>query len=171
MGQGSGSAHRLTSTERLELQQRVRAGETHGEAGISVGCSAKSVQRLLRKTGGVKPRKKPQSALRLSLPEREDFPRTPGRRLLSSDRDAIGAFAVDRIARCCRGRGTGAVSRVAGRCQGGPTSTPAKDAEAGCMSPPPRGGRAWTQAPVVAATDRRAIGSRLSRRLGDARVA
>ena len=75
MGQGSGPAHRLTSIERRELQHRVRAGETHAEAGIAVGCSAKSVQRLLRKTGGVKPRPKLQSALRLSLPEREEISR------------------------------------------------------------------------------------------------
>jgi transposase, IS30 family len=40
-----------------------------------VGYSAKSVQRLLVKTGGVKPRSTPQSALRLSLPEREEISR------------------------------------------------------------------------------------------------
>lgn len=75
MGHGSGPAHRLTASERLELQHRVRAGESHRAAAISVGCSAKSVQRLLWKTGGVKPRTKPQSALRLSLPEREEISR------------------------------------------------------------------------------------------------
>ncbi|MGI8495963.1 MAG: IS30 family transposase, partial [Gemmatimonadaceae bacterium] len=75
MGQGSGAGHRLTSAERLELLQRVRAGETHRAAAISVGCSAKAVQRLLGKTGGLKPRTKPQSALRLSLPEREEISR------------------------------------------------------------------------------------------------
>ena len=75
MGQGSGQAHRLTSVERLELQCRVRAGETHEVAASAVGCSAKSVQRLLVKTGGVKPRARPQSAVRLSLPEREEISR------------------------------------------------------------------------------------------------
>ena len=75
MGQGSGPAHRLTGAERLELQRRVRAGETHAVAAAAVGCSAKSVQRLLVKTGGVKPRSTPQSALRLSLPEREEISR------------------------------------------------------------------------------------------------
>jgi IS30 family transposase len=75
MGQGSGQAHRLTGAERLELQRRVRAGETHAVAAAAVGCSAKSVQRLLVKTGGVKPRARPQSALRLSLPEREEISR------------------------------------------------------------------------------------------------
>ena len=75
MGQGSGQAHRLTGAERLELQRRVRAGETHAVAALAVGCSAKSVQRLLVKTGGVKPRARPQSAWRLSLPEREEISR------------------------------------------------------------------------------------------------
>jgi IS30 family transposase len=75
MRQGSGPAHRLTGAERLELQRRVRAGETHAVAATVVGCSAKSVQRLLVKTGGVKPRSTPQSALRLSLPEREEISR------------------------------------------------------------------------------------------------
>ncbi len=75
MGQGSRRAHRLTCAERLELQRRVRAGETHEVAATAVGCSAKSVQRLLVKTGGVKPRSTPQSALRLSLPEREEISR------------------------------------------------------------------------------------------------
>ena len=42
MGQGSGRAHRLTCAERLELQRRVRAGETHEVAATAVGCSAKS---------------------------------------------------------------------------------------------------------------------------------
>lgn len=75
MGQGSGQAHRLTGAERLELQCRVRAGETQEVAASAVGCSAKSVQRLLVKTGGVKPRARPQSALRLSLREREEISR------------------------------------------------------------------------------------------------
>ena len=75
MGQGSGPAYWLTEAERLELQRRVRAGETHAEAGRSVGCSAKSVQRLLRKTGGLKPRTTPHPGLRLSLPEREEISR------------------------------------------------------------------------------------------------
>ena len=75
MGQGSGPKHRLTCAERLELQRRVRAGEKHVTAAAAVGCSSKSVQRLLAKTGGIKPRVKPQSALRLSLPEREEISR------------------------------------------------------------------------------------------------
>ena len=75
MGQGSGRPHRLTYAERLELQLRVRAGQTHEVAATALGCSAKSVQRLLVKTGGVKPRSTARSALRLSLPEREEISR------------------------------------------------------------------------------------------------
>ncbi len=78
MGQGSGGARRLTGAERLELQRRVGAGETHEMAASAVGCSAKSVQRLLVKTGGVKSRARPESALRLSLAEREEISRGLG---------------------------------------------------------------------------------------------
>jgi len=75
MGQGIGPAHRLTAAERLELQCRVRAGATYAAAAVLVGCSAKSVQRLLVKTGGVKSRVRPRSPLRLSLAEREEISR------------------------------------------------------------------------------------------------
>ena len=54
MGHGSGPAHRLTSEERLSLQALVRSGGTHEAAAAAVGCSSKSVQRLLRRTGGLK---------------------------------------------------------------------------------------------------------------------
>lgn len=75
MGHGSGPSHRLTFAERSELLRRVRTGETHESAAAAVGCSAKSVQRLLGKTGGVKSRAKPRSPLRLSLAEREEISR------------------------------------------------------------------------------------------------
>jgi transposase, IS30 family len=65
----------LTVAERLEVQRRVREGQTFETAAAAVGCSTKSVQRLLAKTGGVKPRTTPRSALRLSLAEREEISR------------------------------------------------------------------------------------------------
>jgi len=34
--------HRLTSSERLEIQQRVRSGESFVAAATAVGCSSKS---------------------------------------------------------------------------------------------------------------------------------
>ena len=43
------------------------------DAAAAVGCSAKSVQRLLRTTGGRKPRRTVRSPLRLSLAEREEI--------------------------------------------------------------------------------------------------
>lgn len=75
MGQGSGPSHRLAPAERLELLRLVRAGETYQAAARAVGCSSKSVQRLLAKTGGMKPRPTARSALRLSLAEREEISR------------------------------------------------------------------------------------------------
>jgi IS30 family transposase len=63
-------------------------------AAIALGCSAKSVQRLLVKTGGVKPRTVPQSALRLSLPEREEI----SRGLLAADSCHLIAIRLGRSA-------------------------------------------------------------------------
>ena len=75
MGHGLGQAHRLTKADRLELRRRVRAGESHRAAPRAVGCSAKSVQRLPVKTGGIKSRAKPLSPFRLSLSDREEISR------------------------------------------------------------------------------------------------
>jgi transposase, IS30 family len=66
---------RLSSADRLELRRRVAAGEKFEEAAAAVGCSAKSVQRLLAATGGVPPRRTSRSHLRLSLAEREEISR------------------------------------------------------------------------------------------------
>jgi AraC-like DNA-binding protein len=55
MGQGGRHHGDCRSAERLELQRRVRDGETFEAAAAAVGCSSKSVQRLLARTGGVKP--------------------------------------------------------------------------------------------------------------------
>jgi IS30 family transposase len=65
----------LSFAERLELQERVRDGETFDVAAAAVGCSSKSVQRLLAKTGGVKPRNRPAGPVRLALAEREEISR------------------------------------------------------------------------------------------------
>lgn len=75
------NARRLSNSERLEIQRRVRAGETFEHAAMAVGCSTKSIQRLLARTGGVAPRSRPRSPLRLSLAEREEI----SRRLLAGD--------------------------------------------------------------------------------------
>ena len=75
MGRGSGPGHRLTTEERDRIQVLVRTGHTHGAAAAAVSCSAKSVQRLFRRSGGLKPRSKPRSALRLTTAEREEISR------------------------------------------------------------------------------------------------
>ena len=74
-GVGSGPTRRLSAGERQVLLVRVRAGASHAAAAAAVGCSAKSVQRLLRTTGGMKPPAPFLSTFRLSLPEREDISR------------------------------------------------------------------------------------------------
>ena len=74
-GSGSGPTRRLSADERQKLQVLVRAGASHTAAAAAVGCSAKSVQRLLRKTGGLKPPTPFTSTFRLSLREREDISR------------------------------------------------------------------------------------------------
>ncbi|MBK8540237.1 MAG: IS30 family transposase [Ardenticatenia bacterium] len=75
MGWQGDHAHRLTFAERLELERRVRSGERFEDASAAVGCSTKSVQRLLAKTGGMQPRARPRPALQLSLAEREEISR------------------------------------------------------------------------------------------------
>ncbi|MGH2445376.1 MAG: IS30 family transposase [Candidatus Limnocylindria bacterium] len=66
---------RLTSADRLEIRRRVASGERFATAAAAVGCSTKSVQRLLVRTGGMPPRRRPRSPLRLSLAEREEISR------------------------------------------------------------------------------------------------
>jgi IS30 family transposase len=65
----------LSEADTAEVQRRVRGGETHVAAAAAVGCCAKTVQRLLRRTGGIKPRGRPRAPLRLSLAEREEISR------------------------------------------------------------------------------------------------
>nr|WP_240475352.1 helix-turn-helix domain-containing protein [Vulgatibacter incomptus] len=68
-------ASRLTIDDHLELHRRFRNGDSLAVAAAAVGCSAKSVHRLLRKTGGVAPRAPTRSEARLSVVEREEVSR------------------------------------------------------------------------------------------------
>ena len=70
-----GAGFGLSRAETAEVQRRVRGGETHVAAAAAIGCCAKTVQRLLCRTGGIKPRSCPRAALRLSLAEREEISR------------------------------------------------------------------------------------------------
>jgi IS30 family transposase len=75
MGAARGAWHHLTATEQLEALERVRAGATQTAAAAALGCSSHTVRRLVCVTGGVKPRVRPRSSLRLSLAEREEISR------------------------------------------------------------------------------------------------
>ncbi len=66
---------RLSGEERLEIRQRVAAGATFAAVAVRIGCSTKSIQRLLGQTGGLAPRVQVRSPLRLSLAEREEISR------------------------------------------------------------------------------------------------
>ena len=66
---------RLTEAERAELQRRIRGGETFEQAATAVGCSTKSISRLLGGPGVPKERTKLRAALRLALAEREEISR------------------------------------------------------------------------------------------------
>ena len=71
--QGWGSSRRLSFAERLEIQDRVRAGERFDVVAEAMGCSTKSVQRLLNRTGGIAPRVVARSSRRIGPGEREEI--------------------------------------------------------------------------------------------------
>jgi IS30 family transposase len=77
--------NRLSGADHLEIQRRISEGETFAAAAAAVGCSTKSVQRLLARTGGLLQRARQRSPLRLSLAEREELSRglTAGKSLRS----------------------------------------------------------------------------------------
>jgi IS30 family transposase len=96
---------RLTAAERSELQERIRGGETFARAAAAVGCSTKSIQRLLGGAGVPKSRRKPRALLRLSLAEREEISR--GARAGESSRTIARRVrrAPSTVAREIRGNG------------------------------------------------------------------
>ena len=53
MARRRGGYGRLSTTERLEVRLRIAAGERYEAAAAAVGCSTKSVQRLLAASGGI----------------------------------------------------------------------------------------------------------------------
>lgn len=60
---------RLTVADHSEIQRRVSAGETFASAAAAVGCSTKSIQRFMARTGGLVPRVRDRSPWRLSVAE------------------------------------------------------------------------------------------------------
>ncbi len=66
---------RLSEGDRLEVGDRIKSGQTHAEVAVAVGCSTKSIQRLLIRTGGLAPRGRNRSPLHLTTAEREEISR------------------------------------------------------------------------------------------------
>ena len=66
---------RLSHEDHVEIQRRVSEGETFASAAAAVGCSTKSIQRFMARTGGMRPRSRARSPLRLSLADREELSR------------------------------------------------------------------------------------------------
>ena len=65
--------HRLTEADRFEIQQRISVGESFAAAALAVGCSKKSIQRFIARTGGLAPKSWQRSPRQLSLAEREEL--------------------------------------------------------------------------------------------------
>jgi DNA-binding NarL/FixJ family response regulator len=74
-------ARRLSNAEHLEIRRRVFEGESFASAAVAVGCSTKSIQRFMARTGGLSAPPRARSPWRLSLAEREEL----SRGLLSGD--------------------------------------------------------------------------------------
>ena len=70
-----GPRRRLKHTDYLEMRRRVSEGETFAAIGKALGCSTKTIQRFMRRVGGLLEKSQGRSALRLSLAEREDLSR------------------------------------------------------------------------------------------------
>lgn len=68
--------NRLSRADRVEILERVSCGETQPQVARAVGCSARTVGRVLVAAGGTpsrRSRRRPRSPLRLSLLEREEI--------------------------------------------------------------------------------------------------
>ena len=66
---------RLRARDYLEIRRRVSAGETYESIASALGCSTKSVQRFMLRTGGLALRAQKRSPLRLCWEEREELSR------------------------------------------------------------------------------------------------
>lgn len=66
---------RLKNADYLEIRRRLSEGETFTAVGEAVGCSTKTIQRFMRRMGGLLERSERRSPLRLSPAEREEVSR------------------------------------------------------------------------------------------------
>lgn len=72
---GDGQGTHLTGTEHDEIHRRIAARETFAKVAAAVGCSTKSIQRLLGRRSTIKPKPRARSPRRLSCVEREELSR------------------------------------------------------------------------------------------------
>ncbi len=73
MSEGRSKFARMRRDDRLLVLEMLASGSSPGEAGLAVGCTGRSVNRLLAALGGVRARRRPRSVLRLSLEDREEI--------------------------------------------------------------------------------------------------
>jgi len=64
---------RLSEEQRDEIERRIAAGETQGEAAAAVGCDPRTVIRWVTRTGGIGRYERRRSPRFLSLEEREEI--------------------------------------------------------------------------------------------------
>jgi hypothetical protein len=163
---------RLSPTDIDEIWRRLRSGHSVKPTARALGLATSTVGTYLIRCGGIRPDPRHRSVCRLSIEEREEISRRPGRRTLAADdRGGTGTLGVDDQSR--------------GRWQRRPSPVPSRDREpAGVgqgdasegVQADSESGAGWHRdreapTPVVTATDRRLVEADLSRRPGDARVA
>jgi len=73
MSGGPSKFARMTYADRVVVLELLAAGRSAEEAGKAVGCTGRSVRRLVLALGGVRARNRPRSPLRLSLQDREEI--------------------------------------------------------------------------------------------------
>ena len=96
----AGNRRRLGARDYLEIQRRVFAGETYEFVASALGCSTKSIQRLMLRTGGVGPEVAAAITLEAVLGgARGAVPGSSGWGLSAWDSTSSGAGAVDAVAR------------------------------------------------------------------------
>lgn len=71
----SDTGRRLSDAQRSEIRTLLSSGASMESVAATIGCSFKSVQRLLARNGGLKDRPRSRSLLRLAATEREEISR------------------------------------------------------------------------------------------------
>ena len=72
---GDGQGKHLTEAERDQIHRRIVAGESFAKVSAAIGCSTKSIQRLLEDRSTSKRKARVRSLWRLSCVEREELSR------------------------------------------------------------------------------------------------